>query len=667
MENWYWIELIGFDNETDDYGVSDFINRLPRLPDGISLLFSSVDFVNNHDSVNKEYFLQPCDCSYGARKCSDERSRQKWTNLQLRGLIKELKKYGIKVLLSFFNFFTYGENGTTKLTDFCAAHKELWDCDKNGNPTYSINVLKTLKSGTPYEDFLLRKCSEVVDYYDFDGIQVADGISSARPTIQNGDFSDDLVRQFLAHPAGAKLAGKLCENAVTPGQYRIRRKIILSRYLYDWILFLSERWQTFYKKLNAALRGKTIFFNSVWTCDPFEALYRYGFDYKKALGEEQATLMVEEVSPSRAILSKEDQGGFDLTEEIRRQVHYRYMLMQLSLKTALPNARQVPLTPVNDSFEQWNVIEHAFTELQRAILRRCTNYVLQKDAYVRCTEGSFFCLSDSMTAEKWKQIDKLFFRSDVKIKNVLGFTALWSDHQLYGDLKEYIAFRDYAAGEYYKELLANGLDISSMAKYESLQFIHGPVLAANIHTLAKEEREALENYKNSPLLVLGKNVLKRKPDFIFKKEYFTVALYNMSDYDFSDLKRITEKSVKLIKCSADYRDRHGAIWTAPLKFRRVNRGFFQVFAKEIMRILQIPQDVKADCKVTGYRTENNKIRLIISNDEHHYNIAKIKLNVPFRKVCSKIKGAAYEFVCNEDGFSDRIPPRGMDVVEVDLS
>ena len=78
MERWYWIELIGFDNEADDYGVGAFLARNVST-DGVSILFSHIDFLFNED---KE-LLAPTACSYYGHEYNRERRRQNWTVTQL--------------------------------------------------------------------------------------------------------------------------------------------------------------------------------------------------------------------------------------------------------------------------------------------------------------------------------------------------------------------------------------------------------------------------------------------------------------------------------------------------------------------------------------------------------------------------------------------------------
>lgn len=100
----------------------------------------------------------------------------------------------------------------------------------------------------------------------------ADGISSARLTVQNGDYSDDMIGQYL-------YKGDLPENILRAGE-KERADFIFRERLPEWLAFLSERWGEFYNVILRAVKGagKAVFFNSCWTREPFEAYYRYGLD-----------------------------------------------------------------------------------------------------------------------------------------------------------------------------------------------------------------------------------------------------------------------------------------------------------------------------------------------------------------------------------------------------
>ena len=233
IEKWYWIELIGFDNTLPDYGAESFVSRAGDVY-GVSLLFSNVDFVCGFDPLGGEE-LSPCDCSYAAHPASEERQRQVWTKTQLKGLIKSLQALGVTVTLSFFDMFSYVDDGRLALGKFPTEHPEIRCLDKNGTPCYIVNMLKRLQNGGGnFFDYVARKTREVVDFYGFDGVQFADGISTFRLTVQNGDMSDDLVGQFVDY------SGIRDENLTpacdgNPALYKKRRKYIIENLQDAWL------------------------------------------------------------------------------------------------------------------------------------------------------------------------------------------------------------------------------------------------------------------------------------------------------------------------------------------------------------------------------------------------------------------------------------------------
>ena len=91
-EKWYWIELIGFDADAQDFNVKSFLEKIEYDIKGINILFSSIDFVNCHKGMQEEYLLTEGDCSYGGHEYNEERRLQLWTNYRLRDLISELHK-----------------------------------------------------------------------------------------------------------------------------------------------------------------------------------------------------------------------------------------------------------------------------------------------------------------------------------------------------------------------------------------------------------------------------------------------------------------------------------------------------------------------------------------------------------------------------------------------
>ena len=106
-EQWYWIELIGFDKNKADFGVEDFLSRNSGKVYGISLLLYNCDFVNLHKGIDKEEEIDLSCCSYAGHQYNEEREIQRWTNYELRELVAQIHKHGVKVIFSVFNNFTY--------------------------------------------------------------------------------------------------------------------------------------------------------------------------------------------------------------------------------------------------------------------------------------------------------------------------------------------------------------------------------------------------------------------------------------------------------------------------------------------------------------------------------------------------------------------------------
>ena len=97
-----WVELIGFDNTKTDMGVGDYLNRMTRKPDCVSLLLNNESLFRSYTSLEKDFPLHFSNCAYRGRPHNPERKRQDWTAYQLRQLVRELQARKVKVLASFF-------------------------------------------------------------------------------------------------------------------------------------------------------------------------------------------------------------------------------------------------------------------------------------------------------------------------------------------------------------------------------------------------------------------------------------------------------------------------------------------------------------------------------------------------------------------------------------
>ena len=671
-KNWHWIELIGFDNESEDYGVSEFLSRLKEPPEGVSLLFSHIDFLNTFTCVEDDYLLRPCECSYAGHLYNHERKRQQWTSMQLKGLIQTLQRSGVKVIFGFFNLATYTNDekkGVT--TEFVAAHPEI--CTMTWDAKYIMNcvdVLKRMKDGTYYQDHLIEKVKAVLDGYGFDGVQIADGISSFRTTVQNGDYSDDTMEQFSdwLTENGKEIPQMLAPVDTDTDAFIQRRKYVIEHMMYDFLLFNSYRWKRFYDNFYNKVDPKqyVIFVNSFWTREPFEAFYRYGIDYRSAYREGVYALMIEEVSTTYPSFSKGSRGGFYLPLEKSRYVHYEFYLMQMLLKAYVPQFKQVPLMPVGDTMEDWNAVHDLLNELKRAIFRRNNSRVYADGQWLPCAEAPFYCLSDAIAAHDWAKLAEL---DDLKVladlQNPLGYALYYPKDSVYGEVKRYIQSRDYGFVKLANLLLANGTYIASVAAGEKLGNIGCPVLALFPEYYEETERSTLMQL-DTPVIFVSKE--RAWGDVLYDGQII-VSARNI-------LPRLAEETVSALKasegvqlCAVGGEDEQGGIWTMPLRYNEWNKEFLQALTQLLNDQLDVPKllpDKESECKLTSFALKDGRVIMLVSNDEY-YNVnirVKFDRKIVSARAINRYEGYRTWFA--EDTMQVAVPMRTMEIIEVRL-
>lgn len=652
-EKWCWIELIGFDRDSPDYAVGEFLKKFGGAPAGVSLLFADIGFVLGHRS-NGEYAFRPCDCVYGKKNRNEERERQAWTSRDLAELIAQLQARGIKVYLSFFNFAKDNIAGEIDLLP-------LRERDRFGNYRDSIFVLKHTADGKAFSRTLFPKLRQVVRDFGFDGVQIADGISSARYSVEAGDFSDDIVGRFFAAEGITGLPVR-CDGSE---EYGVRREKILSRYRLSWTKFLMGLWKEYYADMHRELAGVPLLINSFWTRDPFEAMYRYGIDYRDCI-QKGDRLMIEEVSATRRILADEDQGNFYLSLAERDFFHYEFYLMQMSIKCCLPQNRQLTLTPIKDTTEQWDILRHAPMELARAIYRRNNGFVSRNGKLVRYSDGPLYCLSDGVPEENWRYLEGLErMRLDTP-DAAEGMTLLWSDTRLDREFEEYGSTRNYTATAIHNALISAGLSVSAMARADELEGLKTPLLIANPGFLSESERDAVRRC-GAPVMTVGFGELGGEAVWTAEIGDFSCRLYGGKppEEDWEKPLRSVLAEFDFSPCEQSAFDAELGIWTYPLRYRRLPKDFFSALSLFANRYFGFPHTdcPKKRCKVTGFR-RGEKLFLILSNDDYFYIIPEVKLGRKIRSAKSLVKYDGYEILYDGCTFRDRIPPRGMDLVEI---
>ena len=325
FKNDVWIELIGFDNTLEDFGVGELLDRMGFVPSKFLLLLSGIDFINLHRGCDQEYELDPFYCSYEGHPKGDDHAIQRWTNWQLKELVNTLHQRGIEVYPGFFD-------PPTPSGSFFDEHPEVY-VTKWRNEELSteprVYMTKRLADGSYYEDFFLQKTIEVLRDYGFDGVHLPDGICRPRRPLQNSEYSADMLDQ----------AGIIVPEGENPALY------ILEHHRREWLDFCTARWSSYLEKVIGGIHaaGFKVVTNSCWTKDPLEAWYRYGVDYRTLDRMGIDGCVVENGAPTISIIDTESNAGFKQTYADRQLVHHTFRSSLMCVRAQMRNISLQPL------------------------------------------------------------------------------------------------------------------------------------------------------------------------------------------------------------------------------------------------------------------------------------------------------------------------------------
>lgn len=609
FHNSIWIELIGFDKDADDFGVNEYFKTTGFIPDSVSLHLTSINFVNTHKGMEEEYVIPPYACSYAGHSQNDLRWRQDWTNYDLRSLIKELKKHGVKVFASFFDLVTDDSE------DFCKLHPELFFESTNPDSTEKgIFMIKRFKDGSYYEDFLETKLVETVNDYGFDGVQLADGISSPRNAIWFADFSDDVIEQSgLEIPQGVD-----------------KISYIQTEKRAEWIEFYRKRWNKFLVKIITALKnnGTIVAVNSAWTRDPVEALYRYGTDYAVIDEAGADYFVVEDVSSDLAILATEDNHGYKFSYEERKMVHYEFIANLMTINAHLKNMKIIPLFMIWDNQEQWNVIHHAPTAMQRAATANFSHFCIKNTEINPITNGPHFCLGDALSKSDWDFIRLCIDNAYISdASGADGATFIWSRSKAKAEVDAFVKKGLWHSAKWLAVLLRKGAALANIAEIGDIDNLKGDIVVANYCLLSDDEKKKVDTYDKGRVIIV----------------------------EYTDL-----------QCCEKVLTPDAPGWPRPLDFCEVPEEYI------IKVVLSINENINAkivfeneECNVNEVKTGENTSVIFVENNEYYYclPVVETKRDIKSIKIITKPEG--YPLKYDKNHFKIRVPGRGVDIAYVE--
>lgn len=484
-----WMPLIGFDRDKEDKGVSEYLNQTGFVPKGMSVFLFHSDIINQHAGMDKEFTLHPDNCSYYGSPRNEFRERQPWTNYELRTLAHNLADKGVEAYIGVMG--VYLEDSRHK--EWESDHKELQSFGVNGR--MNLNVLKRFSDGTYYEDFFADQALAALQDYGFAGLHVSDFFCPPEHGICNGDFSSDLLGQFIDH-TGIQLPEDITARLGCDEQADIERRQdhIWNNLRHEWIDFYAWRWEKFWGKVAGKLHahGKKVMVNNAWCADPFEALYRYGIDYKRLYAAGVDYFVAETVPEGLEMV--------DCTRDLFRPL----MLMPQLMNAFAPEGKLLTLLGVKDCTEEWDMLHHAPPRLERDMYVLASQYAYQGGKLRRCVDGYMVTLGDGITEEEWTWIrgrNAIAHSGDPAA--ITAPTVIWSDKAHYAALDAYITTRRPSVHELVCRLQQNNASVGAVARIEDIETLEGPLFVPNFDLLPEEEKRSVLAYKKAPVVCVA--------------------------------------------------------------------------------------------------------------------------------------------------------------------
>lgn len=654
QHRWLWIELIGFEVNDADFGVNRWLDKAGFIPEAVSLLLADPEFVHGH-CEDDQRVLGPAICSYGGHPYNEERDLQQWNARQLKGLIRELQSHGIKV------FFTHFDHA-------CEKFPELNFVNKRGDIQESLCPYKRLADGRLYRDFYLPLLIQTVLYYGFDGYQAGDGMAHPRIPIYEGDFSDDTVGQFLEWSGLALPANLDLQTEGTAEKIKIRAAWIWNNHRLDLIRFQRSRTLEFWTKAAEMLHkeGRLLYFNSCWTRDPFEALYRYGVDYV-ALANNGIDGFIAETAAAALEYGGDlpyGERGFDDWEPAR--VMSRFATALMMLKAGAPDTEVLFMNGVKDTNEAWYGLRHAPVNLESEILTYTGLFQNREaDAPVPTTSGMIVTLSDGLAKHEWEWLNKCWnLGYSLQPQKILGAAVYWSDAYPEALVQDFIKTRRCPFDRIQWKMTVAGAPLLSTVRAEHLQNLKQPLVVIHPHLLPDEEWEKIMAWKGAPILLVGGERAGISADYYFKEsegeDALTIAVCNWAGVPPVTPALTPPEAFDASEIEEPF------YWPYDLKTRQISPEFFEHAADWVLtvcggvRVLENRHDVRA----WGYQLDEGLVRVHVRNDGFYYRTAMIDLGKELKQVKTLTSSPGNPVHINGSVFRFVLAGKSMGVFEV---
>ena len=239
----------------------------------------------------------------------------------------------------------------------------------------------------------------------------------------------------------------------------------------------AENWKT----IVSALKSKNLkcWLNTCWTRDPYEALYRYGVDYRLLAKTGIDGFVVESSAAAQSI----EGWNFQKSAPIDRS-----MAMLMRLKACVPEVPLVLLHAINDGTEQWSALRHSPTRTASEGMALGSIFYGKE----RALDGILACLSDGITAQEWKSLGKIWNLSFQPAEGPVGMRVVWSDKAFDAEFDACVVSKDASSNTLLCELIHHQAPLNAIVSVEeAMADKKMPILIINPEFFPKDELEAL--------------------------------------------------------------------------------------------------------------------------------------------------------------------------------
>ena len=241
----------------------------------------------------------------------------------------------------------------------------------------------------------------------------------------------------------------------------------------------AANWAAIVKALKE--KGLKVWVNTCWTRDPYEALYRYGVDYRLLAKTGIDGFIVESSAAAQEI----EGWNFQDSSSIDRSV-----AMLTRLKSCVPEMPMVLLHAINDGNEQWSALRHAPTRTASEAL--ALGAVFHDGR--RALDGVLACLADGVKKEEWRSLGGIWRLAFRDARGPVGIRVVWSDRAFDREFDACTVSRDASSNTLLAELIRRGAVIGGgISVKAALADRSLPLLLLNPAFFPADERAALHD------------------------------------------------------------------------------------------------------------------------------------------------------------------------------